>query len=101
MEEPFYRRRLEHHGLVVLIPEEPDCTTVHDGIYDELVQGRIEAESRSAYLEIIARLVDRGAAGIVAGCTEIELLVGADDVDVPYFPTTRLHALAAVDAALA
>jgi aspartate racemase len=101
MEEAFYRQRLEQHGLIVLIPAEPDRTTVHDVIYDELVQGRIEPGSRAAYLEIIARLVGRGAEGVVAGCTEIELLITADDVDVPYFPTTRLHALAAVDAALA
>jgi aspartate racemase len=100
MEQEFYRGRLERHGLTVLVPEEPDRTAVHDVIYDELVRGRIEPRSRQRYLEIIDRLVARGADGVVAGCTEIELLVAAGDVDCPYFPTTRLHALAAVDAAL-
>lgn len=100
MEQDFYRGRLEEHGLTVLVPDEPDRTTVHNVIYDELVQGKIRDESKAAYLEIVGRLVGRGASGVIAGCTEIELLVGPDDLDVPYFPTTRLHAEAAVLAAL-
>lgn len=101
MEHPFYADRLRARGLEVLVPGEPDRTVVHDVIYDELVRGVVRASSRAAYLEAIARLVDRGAEGVVAGCTEIELLVGPDDLAVPYFPTTRLHAEAAVEAALA
>jgi aspartate racemase len=100
MEEDFYRTRLERHGLRVLVPDEPDRTTVHDIIYDELVQGRIEPGSKAAYLAVIDRLAARGAEGVIAGCTEIELLVTADDLELPYFPTARLHALAAVAAAL-
>jgi aspartate racemase len=100
MEKDFYRGRLERHGLAVIVPDEPDRTIVHDVIYDELVQGRIIEQSRQRYLEIIARLIDRGAQGVIAGCTEIELLVTPDDVSVPYFPTTRLHAMAAVDLSL-
>jgi aspartate racemase len=101
MEQDFYRGRLESHELQVLVPDEPDRTTVHEIIYTELVRGRIEPASKQHYLEIIGRLLDRGAEGVIAGCTEIELLVGPDDVPCPFFPTTRLHALAAVDAALA
>ena len=56
--------------------------------------------SRDDYLGIIDRLLQRGAEGVIAGCTEIELLVGPDDVGCPYFPTTRLHAMTAVDLAL-
>ncbi len=101
MEQDFYRGRLESvHGLQVLIPDEPDRTTVHDIIYTELVQGIIDDGSRAAYLDIIHRLVERGAEGIILGCTEIELLVTSDDTDVPLYPTTRLHAIAAVDVAL-
>lgn len=100
MEADFYRGRLEQHGLTVLVPDEPDRTLVHDVIYDELVRGIIEDESRRAYLDVIDRLIDRGAAGVIAGCTEIELLVGTDDVAVPYFPTARLHAEAAAAWAL-
>jgi len=101
MEKDFYRGRLERHGLTVIVPEEPDLTTVHDVIYDEMVRGQIVDGSRYRYLQIIDNLVERGAQGVIAGCTEIELLVTPDDVSIPYFPTTLLHALAAVDAALA
>ncbi len=101
MEQDFYRERLERHGLSVIVPHEPDRTLVHDVIYDELVQGVVSPRSKAAYLGVIERLVQRGAAGVIAGCTEIELLVGQDDVDVPYFPTTALHAQAAARWALA
>ncbi|NNE96921.1 MAG: aspartate/glutamate racemase family protein [Acidimicrobiales bacterium] len=100
MEQDFYRGRLESHGLIALVPDEPDRTSVHDVIYNELVQGVVSPQSKLTYLEIIGRLLDRGAQGVIAGCTEIELLISPDDVDVPYFPTTRLHAEAAVAAAL-
>ena len=100
MEQDFYRARLSDHGLDVLVPAAEDRTTVHDVIYDELVRGIIREESKQRYLDVIDRLVERGAEGVIAGCTEIELLVGRDDVTIPYFPTTALHAAAAVDAAL-
>ena len=79
MEEDFYRSRLESHGLTVLVPDEPDRTVVHDVIFDELVRGIVSAASRERYVAIIDRLVGRGAGGVIAGCTEIELLVRADD----------------------
>ncbi len=100
MELDFYRDRLERRGLTVVVPDEPDRTTIHDVIYDELVRGVVRPESKAAYLAVIDRLLDRGATGVIAGCTEIELLVGPGDVRVPYFPTTRLHAEAAIGAAL-
>jgi aspartate racemase len=100
MEMDFYTGRLGDHGLEVLTPDESDGTMIHDVIFDELVRGEIRESSRLRYLAAIDRLLERGAEGIIAGCTEIELLVTPDDVDCPYFPTTRLHALAAVDAAL-
>ena len=101
MEQEFYRGRLERHGLEVLIPDEPGRNLVHTVIFEELVRGRIEPASRDRYLQVIRDLLERGAEGIIAGCTEIELLVGGDETPCPYFPTTRIHALAAVDAALA
>ena len=101
MEHDFYRERLVRRGLTVIVPDEPDRTTIHDVIYDELVRGDVRAESKAACLAAIDRLAERGATGVIAGCTEIELLVGPDDVNVAYFPTTALHAQAAVDAALA
>jgi aspartate racemase len=101
MEHDFYRGRLEQRGLTVIVPDEPGRTVVHDTIYGELVRGVIEPASRAAFVDVIDALVRRGARGVVAGCTEIELLVGPGDVNVPYFPTTRLHAEAAVELALA
>lgn len=101
MEHDFYRSRLAAHGLDVLVPDAGDRTIVHDVIYDELVQGVIRPASKERYIEVIARLIDRGAGGVIAGCTEIELLITADDCPVPYFPTTALHAAAAVESALA
>jgi aspartate racemase len=101
MEGDFYRARLERHGLRVIVPDEPDRTYVHDVIYDELVAGIISPAARAGYLAVIDRLVARGAKGVIAGCTEIELLVAAGDVRVPYFPTTTLHAQAAARWALA
>ncbi len=100
MEQDFYRSRLEERGLDVIVPEATDRTTIHNVIYDELVRGLVNPDSKRAYLNVIARLIDRGATGVIAGCTEIELLVGPEDVDIAYFPTTRLHADALVDFAL-
>ena len=73
---------------------------MHRVIYEELVLGVVREESRQAYREVVGRLVARGAQGVILGCTEIELLIGPDDVDVPTFPTTALHVAAAVRAAL-
>ncbi len=101
MEEDFYLGRLRsRHGITALVPPEPDLTEVHDIIYGELVRGVVTDASRTRYLAIIDRLVARGAQGVIAGCTEIELLVSRGDLDVPLFPTARLHAEAAVAFAL-
>ena len=101
MEEDFYRERLEAHGLTIEVPDADGRALVDRVIFDELVRGVVTDESRTAYLGIIDRMVTEGAEGVIAGCTEIELLVGPEDVPVPYFPTTAIHATAAVEAALA
>jgi len=97
MEQAFYRDRLASHGLTVLVPSEDDRALVHRVIYEELCLGVVRDEARKAYLEVIARLRDAGAQGVVLGCTEIELLISQGDVDVPVFPTTRIHVEAALD----
>jgi aspartate racemase len=98
MDQPFYRERLESHGLRVLLPSAEDRATVHRIIYDELCLGIVRDESRRAYQDVISRF--DGAEGIILGCTEIELLIGQADVPLPVFPTTRLHVEAAVDRAV-
>lgn len=102
MEEDFYTSRLsQKYGLTVLIPNEEDREIVHRVIYDELVLGEIKPESRAHYLRIMERLAQDGAEGIILGCTEIGLLVQDEDTRVPLFDTTRIHAVAAVEYALA
>lgn len=102
MEQPFLRDRLhDQFGLDVITPDADDRREIHRIIYDELVRGIIAAPSRDVYRAIIQRLVDRGAQAVILGCTEIMLLVSQQDSPVPLFDTTTLHALAAVEAALA
>jgi aspartate racemase len=102
MEQGFYKDRLaQRHGLEVLVPSQADRALVHRVIYDELVAGRVTEASRQAYRNVIARLVEQGAQGVVLGCTEIMMLVGSEDSEVPLFDTTALHAEAAARIALA
>jgi aspartate racemase len=101
MEEDFYLGRLARQfGLEVLIPEAPEREVVHRVIYDELCLGKIQRESKDRVRHIIEQLAQKGAGGIILGCTELGLLIGADDGPVPLFDTTRIHARAAVDYAL-
>ncbi len=100
MEESFYTDRLAARGLTVLTPGADDRAVVDRVIYTELVLGTVSAASREAYVDVIGRMADRGAEGVLLGCTEIELLVRPGDVDLPLFGTTSLHAQAAVEFAL-
>jgi aspartate racemase len=102
MEQDFYRGRLASHGLTVIVPEPEDRALVHGVIYDELCLGVVDDASRDALLAVARRLLDRGAEGIVLGCTELELLVTPGSLGtVPLFPTTQLHVDAALRVALA
>jgi len=101
MEQPFLKERLaQRFGLEVLVPDPDERREVHRIIYDELCAGVVRDASRQAYRRVIESLCARGAQAIVLGCTEIALLVGADDAPVPVLDTTALHAAAAVDFAL-
>jgi aspartate racemase len=100
MEQAFYRDRIEAAGIGVIVPDADDRERVHRVIYEELCLGRLFKDSREDYRRIIAALVARGAQGVILGCTEIGLLIGERDAEVPLFDTTRLHAEAAADWAL-
>jgi len=101
MQEDFYRGRLEEkYGLKVLVPPEDEMTIVHGTIYNELVRGVVREESRKKYLEIIEQLRERGAQGVIEGCTEIVMLVDQSHTNMPLFDTTAIHARAAVEMAL-
>ena len=104
MEQDFYRGRLEQAGLEVLVPDDQGRADVHRVIYDELCHGVVREGSRRRFVEVIHELVRQGAQGIILGCTEIELLISPDEAEgpgVPLYPTTTIHAHAAVEAALA
>lgn len=103
MEQDFYKGRLsELHGVEAIIPEEAGRAIVHRIIYDELVRGIVKPESKAAYLREAARLrAEHQVDGLIMGCTEITMLIGQDDFDIPVFDTTAIHARAAVDFALA
>jgi len=102
MEEPFYKKRLQaKYGLDVVIPDEAARDVVHQVIYDELCMGKILPESRKKYQAIIADLQQQGAEGVILGCTEIPLLISSETSPIPVFDTTRIHAEAAVEFALA
>ena len=101
MEKPFYAERLrEKHDLDVLTPDEAGRKVVHDTIYNELCQGLVRPESKAAYLGEIGRLRERGADAVILGCTEIVMLIGQEDTDLPVLDTTRLHAEALAEFAL-
>jgi aspartate racemase len=102
MEQDFYKARLQSaHGLEVLVPSPSDRDEVHRIIYEELCLGQVHDASRDVYRRVMDALVPDGAQGIILGCTEIGLLVSAQDSTVPLFDTTALHAQAAVDWMLA
>jgi len=96
----FYQERLALHGIDVITPSAADQETIHDIIYGELVQNRISDASRRVFADIIASLAQQGAEGCILGCTEIPLLIGPADVEIPVFNTTRIHCDAAVKFAL-
>jgi len=101
MEQDFYRGRLqEKYDIEVMVPGLSDRQTVHGVIYQELCQGKFRPESRQQFQAIMADLVAQGAEAIILGCTEIPLLVGAEDSPVPLLNTMVIHAEAAVDFAL-
>ncbi len=101
MEKGFYQEALARQGISTLVPGAGDREYVHRVIYDELVAGQIRDESRTGYLEIIRKLAERGAEGVVLGCTEIPLLVDEDSAGIPLFDTTQIHAEAALNYAIA
>jgi aspartate racemase len=101
MEKTFYQDALARRGITILVPDADDREYVNAVIYDELVAGQIHDESRAGFVAIIERLAERGAEGVILGCTEIPLLVVEEDAGMPLFDTTVIHAEAALNYALA
>ena len=101
MRMPFYRERMAEFGVTTMAPEEPDLTAVHHLVYDELANGIVTADGRALATRVTAGILERGAQGVIAGCTEIPMVMTAHDVDVPYFDALVEHVRAAVEFALA
>ncbi|MCK4236706.1 MAG: aspartate/glutamate racemase family protein, partial [Candidatus Krumholzibacteria bacterium] len=101
MEEDFYKGRLKKkYGIEVVIPDLEEREKIHRVIYDELCVGETKDASRQRFIEIINNLISQGAEGVILGCTEIPLLVKQEDVDLPLFDTTMIHASRAADISL-
>ncbi|BDX38195.1 aspartate racemase [Tenuifilaceae bacterium CYCD] len=101
MEQDFYKKHLaEKHNLEVIVPDEEDRNTIHEVIFNELCFGQINKSSKREYIRIIRNLKENGAKGVILGCTEIPLLIKQEDVSIPIFDTTRIHAEMAVEYAL-
>lgn len=100
MEQDFYKSRIEENNIKVIVPVEKNREKLNEIIYTELCLGKITSQSREYYKRVIEELVQKGAQGIILGCTEIGLLIKQEDVLVPIFDTTFIHAMEAVNVAL-
>ncbi|AFQ15269.1 aspartate/glutamate racemase family protein [Bacillus thuringiensis] len=100
MEQDFYKSRIEENNIKVIVPSEKNRKEINKVIYTELCLGKIVSQSREYYKRVIEELVQKGAQGIILGCTEIGLLIKQEDVSVPIFDTTHIHAIEAVKVAL-
>jgi aspartate racemase len=100
MQLDFYKNRLQQHGIETIIPGEDDVQVVNDAIYNEMGKGVFNSSTRQQYNQIIEKMVNRGAQGVIMGCTEIPLLLKQEEIAVPLFDTAFLHAKAAVAFAL-
>lgn len=92
MQQAFYKNVLQANGIEVIVPDDAGIEVVNSVIYNELCIGKISAQSKAAYLRIISELSNKGAQGIILGCTEIGILVKQSDTTVPLFDTALIHA---------
>jgi aspartate racemase len=100
MELDFFTSKLREQGIDAIIPDNEDRDFIHYTIFEELGRGLVKEDTKQRYLSIVDKLIEKGAEGVILGCTEIPLLIQQADVPVPVFDTTRLHAAAAIDFAL-
>lgn len=98
--EPFFREKMEQHGISVIVPQEEDQELINAIIFEELCRGIVRHESRKVILEAIEAMSEQGAEGIICGCTEIPLLVSQEHCRLKMFNTTTIHAQKALDYAL-
>lgn len=98
MELDFFKDKLIAKGIEAIIPiSEADKDFIHTTIFEELGKGLVTDATKKRYLKIANQLIQQGAEGIILGCTEIPLVIKAEDLSVPIFDTALLHSKAAVD----
>ena len=99
--QDFLKKGIQERGIEVLVPDAADMEMINSVIFDELCVGKLLPESKAKFLAVVEKLRSQGTEGVILGCTEIGLLIGQSDTDLPVFDTTQIHAMAAVDFALA
>lgn len=100
MEDGFFQDRAGKHGIEIVVPSEKDRTLVDKVVFEELVFNKIVDSSRNEFVRIISAQANQGAQGVILGCTEIQMLIKQENVAIPIFDSTTIHAMAAVDMAL-
>lgn len=100
MTQDFYKQRLIDRGIDVVIPDDSDIDVINDIIFHELCLGKLKEESRMKFEKIIERLKEKGADGVILGCTEIGLLIHQPDSSLPVYDTTLIHAKRAAEMAM-
>ena len=100
MTQDFIIERLADAGLEVMVPDAGDMEIVDSVIFNELCLGKVLDASRKEYKHIIGKMKEKGAEGVILGCTEIGMLIKDEDSVLPTFDTTIIHATAAADKAL-
>ncbi len=100
MEQSFYKDKLSDYGISVVVPDCKERKFIHSSILDEMAKDIFKKETKQKYLNIINKLIPEGIEAIVLGCTEIPILIKQEDVSIPLFDTTLIHASAIVNFAL-
>jgi len=100
MQGDFFQEVFERYNLEIIVPEQGDQEYVNDVIFKELTFNIINEKSKHGYIEVIKKLQEMGAEGVILGCTEIPLLIKEEDSPIPTFDTTTLHANAALEYAI-
>jgi len=97
MEQSFYKGRLRNYGLEVVVPNQQQRNLIHNVIYQELCLGKIESDSKKAYLEVVDRFSQNGVSAVILGCTEIGLLIQQEDTSMKLYDTTEIHSQATIE----
>lgn len=100
MEDGFYQKIMDKHNIEIMVPDKIDRQFIHNSIFEELTQGKLLERTRKEYIRIVRSQIDKGAEGLILGCTEIPLLIKQEHIPIPIFDTTEIHAKAAAEKAI-